>query len=172
MIQAADSQAQANSCTGPAYDLARRFTGNWREFAVTGEGGSGGALAIAVGDVVLMLENSVYSVISPEGCASILWRDRSRNVQAADALRLAASDLLALGVVDEVVPEPLGGAHRDPEDMAARLGDRLRHHLEALRMLPPAELLQRRRARLRRLGVFETAPDGRPVVDPAQHRSL
>ncbi len=140
--------------------------------AVTGEGGSGGALAIAVGDVVLMLENSVYSVISPEGCASILWRDRSRNVQAADALRLAAGDLLELGVVDEILPEPLGGAHRDPEGMAKRLGERLRHHLAALGRLPTEELLRRRRAKFRRLGVFEAGPDPGTVVDPSARPSL
>ena len=129
---------------------------------VTGEGGSGGALAIAVGDVVLMLENSVYSVISPEGCASILWRDRSRNVQAADALRLAAQDLLELGVVDEIVPEPLGGAHRDPAAMTEAVGGRLRHHLEALRRLPVEELLRRRRAKFRGMGVVldGAAPSG------------
>jgi acetyl-CoA carboxylase carboxyl transferase subunit alpha len=123
--------------------------------AVTGEGGSGGALAIALGDAVLMLENSVYSVISPEGCASILWRDRSRNVQAADALRLAAEDLLELGVVDEVVPEPFGGAHRDHEAAARVLGERVRHHLKALRGLDPAERIRRRRAKYRRMGVYE-----------------
>src|SRR5207247_4093372 len=90
---------------------------------ITGEGGSGGALALAMGDIVLMLENAIYSVISPEGCASILWRDRQRSVQAADALRLTADDCLSLGVIDEIIPEPLGGAHRDPEATARALDE-------------------------------------------------
>src|SRR5258705_8726328 len=85
---------------------------------ITGEGGSGGALALAMGDVVLMLENSIYSVISPEGCAAILWKDSSKAEQAAEALRLTAPDLLELQVIDEVIPEPIGGAHRDPEETA------------------------------------------------------
>src|SRR5947207_762570 len=94
--------------------------------AVIGEGGSGGALAIAVADVVMMFENSIYSVISPEGCASILWRDGKKSALAADALKLTASDLTRFGVVDGVLPEPLGGAHRDPEAAARTLADALR----------------------------------------------
>jgi len=121
---------------------------------ITGEGGSGGALALAMGDVVLMFENSIYSVISPEGCASILWRDRSRSQQAADALRLTAADCLELGVVDEILPEPLGGAHRDPVTAAATLGAALARHYAALRELAPAELVLRRRAKYRAMGVF------------------
>jgi len=121
---------------------------------VTGEGGSGGALAIAMGDVVIMLENSIYSVISPEGCASILWRDRTRNVQAADALRLAAEDLLKLGVVDEVLPEPMGGAHRDPDAVAATVHEAVVRHLARLSELAPEEILARRRAKYRGLGVY------------------
>ena len=88
---------------------------------VIGEGGSGGALAIAVADVVLMLENSIYSVITPEGCAAILWKDAGKAEQAAEALKLTARDLLELNVIDEVIPEPLGGAHRDPEETARRI---------------------------------------------------
>jgi len=121
---------------------------------VTGEGGSGGALAIAMGDVVIMLENSIYSVISPEGCASILWRDRTRNVQAADALRLAAEDLLKLGVVDEVLPEPMGGAHRDPDAVAATVHEAVVRHLARLSELAPEEIVARRRAKYRGLGVY------------------
>jgi len=121
---------------------------------ITGEGGSGGALALAMGDVVLMFENSIYSVISPEGCASILWRDRSRSQQAADALRLTAADCLELGVVDEILPEPLGGAHRDPDAAAETLGAALTRHYAALRELTPAELVRRRRAKYRAMGVF------------------
>src|SRR5262249_2084022 len=103
---------------------------------VIGEGGSGGALAIAVGDAVLMMENSIYSVISPEGCASILWRDGKKNVQAAEALRLTASDLLALGIVDDVIAEPLGGAHRDWDAAAAALKTAVRGNLDALGRVP------------------------------------
>jgi acetyl-CoA carboxylase carboxyl transferase subunit alpha len=121
---------------------------------ITGEGGSGGALALAMGDIVLMFENSIYSVISPEGCASILWRDRSRSQQAADALRLTAADCLELGVVDEILPEPLGGAHRDPGAAAKTLAAALTRHYTALRQLAPAELVRRRRAKYRAMGVF------------------
>ncbi len=121
---------------------------------ITGEGGSGGALALAMGDVVLMFENSIYSVISPEGCASILWRDRARSQQAADALRLTAQDCLALGVVDEIIPEPMGGAHRDPDRAAAALGESLARHYARLRALPTSELVERRRAKFRAMGRF------------------
>jgi acetyl-CoA carboxylase carboxyl transferase subunit alpha len=125
---------------------------------VIGEGGSGGALAIAVADVVILFENSVYSVISPEGCASILWRDGKKNVIAAEALKLTASDLLRLEVVDEVLPEPLGGAHRDPDSAAATLADALRRHLRQLSGVSTGELLDRRLQRYRRMGVFREEP--------------
>jgi acetyl-CoA carboxylase carboxyl transferase subunit alpha len=121
---------------------------------ITGEGGSGGALALAMGDVVLMFENSIYSVISPEGCASILWRDRSRSQHAADALRLTAADCLELGIVDEILPEPMGGAHRDPAAAAETLGNALARHYAALGAIPPGELVHRRRAKYRAMGVF------------------
>ena len=101
---------------------------------IIGEGGSGGAIALAAGDTVLMLEHAIYSVISPEGCASILWRDAGQAQEAAEALRLTAQDLLRLGVIDRIVPEPLGGAHREPRAAIAALGDALD---EALR--PAAE---------------------------------
>jgi acetyl-CoA carboxylase carboxyl transferase subunit alpha len=123
---------------------------------ITGEGGSGGALALAMGDVVLMLENSIYSVISPEGCASILWRDRARSQQAADALRLTAQDCLELGVVDAIVPEPPGGAHRDPDATAKALGETLAGHFETLAAYAPADLVARRRAKYRAMGVFDS----------------
>jgi acetyl-CoA carboxylase carboxyl transferase subunit alpha len=106
------------------------------------------------GDIVLMFENSIYSVISPEGCASILWRDRSRSQQAADALRLTAADCLELGIVDSILPEPVGGAHRDPEAAARALSDALERHLKELRALPVRELVARRRAKFRAMGVF------------------
>jgi acetyl-CoA carboxylase carboxyl transferase subunit alpha len=122
---------------------------------VTGEGGSGGALALGVGDCVLILEYAVYSVISPEGCAAILWKDQERKNQAAEAMKLTAPDLLELGVVDELVPEPVGGAHVDPEESARRVGDRVEAALERLGRLPVERLLQARYAKFRALGVFE-----------------
>ncbi len=117
---------------------------------VIGEGGSGGAVAIAAGNRVLMLEHAVYAVISPEGCASILWRDRARAADAADAMKLTAQDLLGLGVIDSIVPEPLGGAHRDPAGAAAALGAALGDALGALSGLCAEELRADRRARFRR----------------------
>ncbi|MFI7608122.1 acetyl-CoA carboxylase carboxyltransferase subunit alpha [Micromonospora sp. NPDC049366] len=119
---------------------------------VTGEGGSGGALALAVADRVLMLEHAVYSVISPEGCAAILWPDRSAAPQAARALRLTAPDLRRLGVVDEIVPEPAGAAHVDPEATARALGDVVRDNLLPLLDVPAATLVRLRRQRFRRFG--------------------
>ncbi len=121
---------------------------------VIGEGGSGGALAIGVGNRVLMLEHSIYSVISPEGCASILFRDATRADKAAEALKVTAPDLLALKVIDEVVPEPEGGAHRDHPEMARRLGLVLRKHLDSLKKLSPDQLVSDRYAKFRALGVF------------------
>jgi acetyl-CoA carboxylase carboxyl transferase subunit alpha len=121
---------------------------------VIGEGGSGGALAIAVANRVLMLENSIYSVISPESCSTILYRDTSKAEKAADSLRLTARDLLEMKVVDELVPEPPGGAHRDPAETAEALGRVLRKHLQALRALSPEALVEDRYAKFRALGVF------------------
>lgn len=122
---------------------------------ITGEGGSGGALALGVGDRVLILEFGTYSVISPEGCAAILWKDQDQKAKAAEALRLTAGDLLELGVVDEVVPEPLGGAHVDPAAAASILADVLERTLRELDKLSPEELVGRRYARFRRLGVVQ-----------------
>lgn len=119
---------------------------------VTGEGGSGGALAIALGDRVLVMENSVYSVISPEGCASILWRDSTKAELAAQALRITARDLMEFDLIDSVVPEPEGGAHLDPEAAARLLDTALRNALADLRSVPPAELLAHRYARFRHIG--------------------
>src|SRR5205809_4319001 len=121
---------------------------------IIGEGGSGGAVAIAVADLVLMQENAIYSVISPEGCAAILWRDAGQAKKAAAAFRPDAVHCQELGVVDEIVPEPVGGAHIDP-DMAARLlGQALRESLAELEGTPGDDLRRRRRARFRSLGVF------------------
>ncbi|WP_297901352.1 acetyl-CoA carboxylase carboxyltransferase subunit alpha [Metallibacterium sp.] len=121
---------------------------------VIGEGGSGGALAIGVGDRTLMLEYSTYSVISPEGCASILWKSADKARDAAEQLGLTAPRLLELGLVDNVIPEPLGGAHRDPEAMAAMLKKVLLDTLREFMQIPTAELLERRYQRLRGYGAF------------------
>ena len=121
---------------------------------IHGEGGSGGALAIAVGDKVLMLENAVYSVISPESCSSILWRDWDHKQDAARLLKMTAQDLHALGIVDQVVPEPPGGAHNDAAGAAALLKPVLAQTLRELAELPAAELLRRRHERLRKLATF------------------
>ena len=121
---------------------------------ITGEGGSGGALAIAIGDQVNMLENSVYSVISPEGCASILWRDASKAEVAAEALKITAPDLKTFGIIDEIIPEPEGGAHLDHEAAAALLGNVLDDSLRDLSRFSIPELLERRYEKFRRMGQF------------------
>jgi acetyl-CoA carboxylase carboxyl transferase subunit alpha len=121
---------------------------------VTGEGGSGGALAIAVGDYVNILENSFYSVISPEGCAAIMWRDATKAETAAAALKITAKDLKELGIVDEIVPEPEGGAHTDPEAAALLLGEVLDRELVALSQQPTKDLLEARYEKFRKMGQF------------------
>jgi acetyl-CoA carboxylase carboxyl transferase subunit alpha len=123
---------------------------------ITGEGGSGGALGIAVGDRVLLMENSVYSVISPEGCASILWRDSTKAELAAEALKITARELVDMDLVDGVVPEPEGGAHVDPEQAAQLLDGELFRALTELSAIPLPELLERRYQRFRRMGQFFT----------------
>jgi len=122
---------------------------------VTGEGGSGGALGIGVTDVILMLEHSVYSVISPEGCAAILWKDQAKAREAAEAMRMTAADCKALGVVDEVIPEPPGGAHSDPLAAIDAVGRALARHLDRLSALPIDALLEARYAKFRRIGAWE-----------------
>ena len=122
---------------------------------VTGEGGSGGALAIGVADRVLMLEYAIYSVISPEGCAAILWGDAAKAAEAAELLRLTAPDLQRLGVIDGIVPEPVGGAHRNWEETAAALRQALRDHLWELKGNTPDQLLSARYEKFRKIGVFE-----------------
>ncbi len=124
--------------------------------AVIGEGGSGGALGIGVADHVLILENAYYSVISPEACSAIMWRDRRHAAEAAEALKLTAQDLLKLEVVDEIVPEPEGGAHRDFDSVAADVGRALRRALQQVSQGPIVELLEKRYQKFRRLGVFST----------------
>jgi acetyl-CoA carboxylase carboxyl transferase subunit alpha len=122
---------------------------------VIGEGGSGGALAIGVANRVLILENAIYSVISPESCAAILWHDASEAEKAAEALKLTARDLLELNVVDRVIDEPLGGAHKHAEETVQRVGKAIREELMSMYALSPDELLRQREARFRALGRFE-----------------
>ncbi len=122
---------------------------------VIGEGGSGGALALGVGDRILMMEYSIYSVISPEGCASILWKDQAKVATAAEELKLTAPDLVRLGVCDEIVKEGVGGAHRDLGGTAANLRAALKKHLDELVGLPADELLERRYKKFRAMGAFE-----------------
>ena len=122
---------------------------------VIGEGGSGGALGIGVGDRVLMMEHAYYSVISPEGCAAILWKDGERSPEAAEALKLTAPDLLGLGIVDEVVPEPLGGAHRKPKDAIASVRQAILRHLDELDGVSPERLVRERRKKFRHIAEIE-----------------
>jgi acetyl-CoA carboxylase carboxyl transferase subunit alpha len=128
--------------------------------AVIGEGGSGGALALGVADRILMMEYATYSVISPEGCASILWRDDDKKQEAAAAMKMTAPDLQRLGIVDEVVPEAPGGGHRDFDATARNLGTALRRHLAELGALSPAELVDQRYDKFRQMGAFVESGEG------------
>jgi acetyl-CoA carboxylase carboxyl transferase subunit alpha len=123
--------------------------------AVIGEGGSGGALALGIGDRVIMLEHAVYSVISPEGCAAILWKSSSAAPEAASAMKITAQDLKKFGTIDEIVPEPSGGAHADPAETAALLAPSIERALRELQKLKPAQLLDERYKKFRKMGVFE-----------------
>jgi acetyl-CoA carboxylase carboxyl transferase subunit alpha len=134
---------------------------------ILGEGGSGGALAIGVGDRVLMLEHAIYSVASPEGCAAIVWRDSSFAPQAAEAMRVTAPELHALGLIDAIVPEPLGGAHRDYATTCANIGQTLWRELAALAGEPASELLAARRQKYRRMGSVDEPPAEPRVREPA-----
>ena len=137
---------------------------------ITGEGGSGGALAIAVGDVVIALENAVYSVISPEGCASILWRTADEAATAALAMKMTADDQQALGVIDIVVPEPADGAHADPAETARRLRAVIVEQLDRLERIPKDELVEARYRRYRALGAYTEV--AAPAVAPPPTRGL
>ena len=123
---------------------------------ITGEGGSGGALALAVADRVLMLENAIYSVISPEGCASIMWKDANKKQQAAAALKYTATDVQLLGCVDDVLPEPEGGTQNDPAAAMELVGQKLQYHLATLRALPLDEMLEQRYRKFRNIAQFYT----------------
>jgi len=122
---------------------------------IIGEGGSGGALGIGVGDRILMLENAVYSVITPEGCAAILWKNQEKVEEAAKALRLTSQDLFNLGLIDEIIPEPRGGAHKDPEQTALNIKERIIKHLEELKKISPAEVAEKRYKKYRGIGKFK-----------------
>jgi acetyl-CoA carboxylase carboxyl transferase subunit alpha len=130
--------------------------------AVTGEGGSGGALGIAIGDDILMMENAIYSVISPEGCAAILYKDAGRADEAAAALKLTAGDLLKLGLVDKIIPEPPGGAHSDHKEAAKLLGEALSKSLARVEAMTAEERLEARYQKFRRMGdvALETVAGG------------
>lgn len=146
----AEERGQAEAIARNLFELARITVPII--VTVIGEGGSGGALAIGVGDTVLMLENAIYSVISPEGCAAILWKDAALAPRAAEALRLTANDLLSLKIVDAVVPEPPGGAHTDADASASLLDQRLLKSLQESLSLSTADRLARRYRKLRALG--------------------
>jgi acetyl-CoA carboxylase carboxyl transferase subunit alpha len=122
---------------------------------ILGEGGSGGALAIALGDRVLMMENAVYSVITPEGCASILWRDAGRNKEAAEALKMTAQDMRELHIIDGIIPEPLGGAHMDYRTTASNIKSAILKNLDDLTAIPMPELLDARIKKYRDIGVYK-----------------
>jgi len=141
---------------------------------VIGEGGSGGALGIGVGDRVSILEHAYYSVISPEGCAGILWKSHTFKERAAEALKMTAKDLLELELVDEIIREPLGGAHRDHHRAASHLKLHIRNQLRDLIGRPIEELLEQRYQKFRRMGAFlETSPcdDPQPVAEPHRQAS-
>ncbi|MBI4845931.1 MAG: acetyl-CoA carboxylase carboxyltransferase subunit alpha [Candidatus Omnitrophica bacterium] len=121
---------------------------------IIGEGGSGGALGIGVGDRICMLENSYYSVISPEGCAAILWRDRANAPEAAQALKITAEDLLKIGIIDEIIPEPLGGAHRDYKPVATALKTSLKKNLSMLKKISEEDLVANRYKKFRSIGIW------------------
>jgi acetyl-CoA carboxylase carboxyl transferase subunit alpha len=121
---------------------------------ISGEGGSGGALGIAVGNKVLMLEHSIYAVISPEGCASILWKDPSYAKRAAEALKLTAQDLIKFNIIDEIIPEPLGGSHRDHVQTASNVRKAIFKSLQELKSMSPQRLFEHRYEKFRKMGVF------------------
>ncbi len=164
LISFVDTPAAAADLQAEEHGISEAIARNLMEFSVLetpiivviiGEGGSGGALGMAVGDRVLMLEHAVYSVIPPEGCAAILWRDREKAPEAAAALNLTAEGARSLGAVDEVLPEPLGGAHRDAPAAAATIKRALLKHLAVLGKHSPSQLVEMRQARIRSLGAWD-----------------
>lgn len=137
---------------------------------VIGEGGSGGALGIGVGDRVCVLENAYYSVISPEGCAAILWKDRTKAPEAAHVLRLTARDLEELGLIDEVIKEPLGGAHRDPAQTSAAVKEAVRRYWKELKHVKRQDLVEARYAKFRKMGAFEIRHHAKVLTDSPASR--
>ena len=163
----AEERGQAHSIAYNMREMARLRTPIY--ICVIGEGGSGGALGIGVGDWVAMLQHAYYSVISPEGCAAILWRDRARAPDAAAALKLTSDDLLRVGIVDEVLEEPLGGAHQDPDAVARQLKTSIQRFVRLTDGLTIDALLARRYERFRRIGVFSAQPlPTEPTPPPSQ----
>ena len=163
VVSLVDTPGADPNVSSEQHGISEAIARNLREMAVLptptvavviGEGGSGGALGIAVADRVLMLEHAIYSVIAPEGCASILWRDPTRGPDAARAMRITAHDALSLGLIDEVISEPLGGAHRNTEATAAAVKEAITRHLGEIVPLPTDELLEQRFRKLRALGRF------------------
>jgi len=148
--QGAEERGQAEAIAGNLQTLASLRVPI--VVVIIGEGGSGGALALGIGDRILMLENATYSVISPEGCAAILWKSEDEKERAAEALKATAADLLNLGVIDEILPEPTGGAHRDAEAMARTLGEALSRNLGSLKGILTESLLDQRYQKFRRMG--------------------
>jgi acetyl-CoA carboxylase carboxyl transferase subunit alpha len=165
----AEERGQAHSIAYNMREMARIRTSIF--VCVIGEGGSGGALGVGVGDYVTMLENAYYSVISPEGCAAILWRDRTKAPDAAAALKLTAEDLLRLGLIDQVVAEPSGGAHHDPAMAAAGIKRAIRGFWRSVESLSLDELLRRRYERFRKVGVFSTSAPSAPSDVPNSQSS-
>jgi acetyl-CoA carboxylase carboxyl transferase subunit alpha len=149
----AEERGQAQAIAENLREMA--FLGVPIIVVVIGEGGSGGALGIGVGDRILLLENAYYSVISPEGCAAILWKDSSKAPEAAEALKLTAKDLLELGIIDGIVEEPLGGAHRDYAAVSANLKKVIKRHLNELKQIPKSELVKLRYEKFRKIGVVD-----------------
>jgi acetyl-CoA carboxylase carboxyl transferase subunit alpha len=127
---------------------------------VIGEGGSGGALALGIGDRVIMLEHSIYSVISPEGCAAILWDDPTKATDAAEALKMTSADLKSFGVIDEIIPEPSGGAHHDPSKTAEAVETAIENHLNEIDRIPVQDLLRQRYLKYRKMGAFSEERSG------------
>ncbi len=164
LISFVDTAGAAADLKAEEHGVSEAIARNLREFAlletpvvcvVIGEGGSGGALGVAVADRVLMLEHSIYSVISPEGCAAILWHDKAKGAEAAEALQLTAQNAKRFSLIDEVLPEPLGGAHRNPLEMAETLKAALIKHLGALKPLEIQEIVESRYKRMRCYGTWE-----------------
>ncbi len=152
----AEERGQAHSIAYNLREMSRLKTSIF--LCVIGEGGSGGALGIGVGDWVAMLEQAYYSVISPEGCAMILWRDRAKAPEAAEALKLTARDLLRLGLIDEMLEEPVGGAHHNPAAVAQRIKASILRFFKSVETLSAEEIIARRYDRFRRIGVYTTDP--------------